>query len=158
MPTAKITLNCTSFLDISTTNESPRWCVLGDSTQTPPVPKMTLTPDPSINNIVFVSGNTISTTGNAAIIFEFTISSPSALTPLGIAFQQTAVGTGGNAPDEDGSLTFNPADLSSKSANKIKVNNNRTKKNSAKWKFYILVQRTSDRALGIIDPDVQNDN
>ena len=145
MPTAKINLTVTQFRDINTTPDNPRW-----STASPPV----ITDN--ANGKVEISAtnpDVIIVHGPAAIDLEFTILPAGQFLPAGIAYKQVA-----GATDPKGKKNF---DLGTLAGNTITIRDKLVDKGNSgsapRWEFFITIQ-DSTGALGIIDPDIENEN
>lgn len=146
MPTAKIEITITKFRDIAATPDIPRW------TEIDP-PRLTdnaggkVSIDPTTPMVVSVRGR-------ASVNLEFTILPLGVYAPAGIAFVQTA-GTG----DPLGKKNF---DLGQLTESTITINDKfsppQPPGTKTRWKYYLLVQETASRALGIIDPEIENEN
>ena len=145
MPTAKISLTVTQFADINTTANTPRWTKAA-------APVIT---DDAGGKVRISAGdaNRIVARGPARIDLEFRILPAGQFSPAGIAYKQVA-GTG----DKNGKSNF---DLGSLTASTITIMNKMTNSGSGdsapRWEFFILIQ-DQNGALGIIDPEIENES
>ena len=102
------------------------------------------------------------------IILHFTIKSATADTyvPLNISFVQYEPSNPNNV-DANGTLTFPPNSISIPPASSmpgqgddtLEVFNRWTGHNGSdfRWRFFLLIKRVGDGAIGIIDPDLENE-
>lgn len=147
MPTAKINLTVTTFRDINTTPDTPRWTAIANPVITDSANGKVKIVDPEVPM-------KISVVGPASINLEFTILPAGVFVPAGVAFIQQA-GTG----DPQGKKNF---DLGQLTATTITINDKfsppQPQGSKTRWKFFLLVQEVATGALGIIDPDIENEN
>jgi hypothetical protein len=146
MPTAKIDITVTTFRDINTTKDTPRWTAIADPVITDSANgKVTIDPKTPLQ---------LTVKGPASINLEFTILPAGVFVPAGVAFIQKA-GTG----DPQGKKNF---DLGQLTATTITINDKfspaQPHGSKTRWKFFLLVQQVATGALGIIDPDIENEN
>jgi hypothetical protein len=140
MPTAKINLTVTQFRDINTTPDTPRWTsaaapVITDNAGG----KVSI--DPADPNVIVVQGP-------AAIDLQFTIL-PAGFLPAGVIYKQIA-----GASDPKGKKNFNLGGLA---GNTITIQDKMVDKGTQRWEFFVTIQ-DSTGAIGIIDPDIENEN
>ena len=140
---ASITLTITSFQDTDSTAAGSRYCTAD----------MALAPDPA--GKVTQAGNRLRVKGPTDL--EFTIAapagSPESYFALGIVFKS-------GSADKHGRNNF---DIKNHKVNdaKISIRNNHSVSAPASsggvvYEFFILIQRVSDGAIGIIDPEIEN--
>ncbi len=143
MPTAKISLTATQFADINTTANTPRW-----TKAAAPV----ITDDAGGKVRISASDpNRIVARGPARIDLEFRILPAGQFFPAGIAYKQVA-----GASDKNCKSNF---DLGSLTASTItnKMANSGSGDSAPRWEFFILIQ-DQNGALGIIDPEIENES
>ena len=146
MPTAKIKITVSTFRDINTTTATPRWTSIAN-------PEVTDTANGKVT-IDPATPMVISVNGRAAIDLEFTILPLGVFVPAGVAFVQKA-----GAGDPQGKKNF---DLGQLTATTITINDKFSPPQPAgsktRWKFFLLIQEVATGALGIVDPDIENEN
>lgn len=147
MPTAKINITIKTFRDINTTMDKSRWTEIDDPVVTDSANKKVEIVDPLKPRIITVRGR-------ASIDLEFTILPLGVFVPAGVAFVQK-----GGAGDPQGKLNF---DLGQLTATTITINDkfNPPQPVGSKtlWKFFLVIQEVATGALGIVDPDIENEN
>ncbi len=90
-----------------------------------------------------------------AVDFEISVVSgdnAESYTPVGIYFKQK-VAPGERETDANGEANFAPARMH---GGKLAVRNHCTLRGT-RYEFFVLIRRSSDGTIGMIDPDVEND-
>lgn len=147
MPTANINLTVGTFRDITATNDISRW-----STATLTLPP----PPPGPVRVTLASPTKLVVSQPGAIDLVFTVLSSTAgdsYTPQGLWFEQQS----GNQ-DLHGLANFGLQDIT---GNTFTVRNLHVHSgppaNRPGWKYFLVIRR-QDGALGIIDPEIENEN
>lgn len=149
MPSAPINLTVGTFRDITTTTDTPRWST---------VSALEAVATPGQTRVTVPTGTTkLVVTGSGAIDLVFTILSSandtSTYTPLGVWFVQTS-----GTQDPHGVANFS---LQAITSSTITIRNLHVNSGPAtagpKWEYFLVIQR-QDGKIGIIDPDIENDN
>lgn len=151
MPTAKVTLNVTNFIGIDALVPPPRCTTVANPIITDSANgKLTL--DATDPTLLVVNGR-------ASLNIEFTIGAaaslqpPNSFSPAGIAFKQKV---GGTDPKGKGNFDFVSLTPTTITINAKNVDHG-TGAAAPRWSFYILIQDQAN-LLGIIDPDIENEN
>ncbi|MBI4621612.1 MAG: hypothetical protein HY736_00130 [Verrucomicrobia bacterium] len=149
---ASITLTVTSFQDTDSIVAGTRYCAVSISLGANPPDGVTL----DANNILHVKGNPQN--------LWFTIAPPANVTEtyyaLGFAVKGPATGT---IVDKCGRGSFDivngkPDDATYKILDKWTNYNAPVANGGVQYSYYIMIQRASDRAIGIIHPIIENDS
>lgn len=149
MPSAPINLTIGTFRDITTTTDTPRWSTVGT---------LVAVATPGQTRVTVPSGTTkLIVSGNGTIDLVFTILPPandtSTYTPLGVWFVQTS-----GTQDPHGVANFSLQDITGNTIT-IRALHANSGPASARvtWEYYLVIQR-QDGVIGIIDPDIENEN
>ena len=147
MPSAPINLTVGTFRDITTTTDTPRWSTVSalEAVSTPGQDRVTV---PTGTTKLIVSGS-----GLIDLVFTILSSDTSTYTPLGVWFLQTS-----GTEDPHGVANFSLQGITSST---ITIRNLHVNSGPAtarrKWEYYLVIQR-QDGKIGIIDPDIENEN
>lgn len=147
MPSANINLTVQTFRDITTTNDPSRWSTasLALVSQTPGPVRVTLS---GTNTLI------VSRPGAIDLVFTVLSADPAvSYTPQGLWFEQAA-----GAQDPQGLVNFG---LSSIAGNTFTLENRHVHSGPPNsrpvWKYFLVIKR-QDGVLGIIDPNIENEN
>ena len=144
-----ITLTVTSFQDTDSTAAGSRYCTVAMSLGPNPPDGVTL--DPGDNNLLHVKGG--------AQDLVFTVAPPAGSTEtyyaLGFALK-------GPAGDKHGRTSFDikngkPDDSTFRIRNNWSLHGPAAS-GGVRYSFFVVIQRVSDKAIGIIDPEISNED
>lgn len=143
---AEVTFSVVKFRPVTVANQGTQYT---DAT-------MTLTPHP----LVSVTGSAADATLHpfAPVDFEIkivSVDSKETYVPLGIVFEQKSPSSGAKT-DPRGNINFAPASLNGST---LLVHDHFARKGPEyNYEFFVVIQRGSDGAIGVIDPIIVHDN
>ena len=140
---AQVTLSVTQFRDIRATTAGTRWTDARASLTAHPSVRMSGEPEYATFHVKGAVDIAISVTS---------ASSAESYVPIAIVFQQKTPGDPTKA-DTDGRRNFSAATLNGSTL----TVRNRCDLRGVRYEFFVVIQRVSDGAIGIIDPEIENE-